>query len=544
MLTRLSISNYALISSLDITFPDGLIIITGETGAGKSILLGAISLLLGKKADTSVFSDPARNCVVEAEFLDKKSGEEYILRRVVTTNGRSRSFLNDEPVTLAELTAISSRIIDIHEQHRHLLLTAPDFRLEVIDHFAGTARLLDRYRKVYAEYEAKAKEIEVLEKEIAGAEADADYRLFQLDRLNEAMLVPGETDALEEEHKVLAHAEDIRNGLEAAYDALNPQGLSLVHQLKDSAARLARYASYDPRLQSMADRLESCRIEVADIEHDIEGISSGITVDPVRLEAVEERMSRLSTLMKKYGRDSVEGLIELRDSLQASVSGTEDKQGRLEVLKEELTALGNQRQALADELSERRRAVCGTLSSELQADIRSLEMPHAVFDCVITPKDTLTATGRDNLDFLFSANGSASLQDISKVASGGELSRVMLALKGLMARYTSLPTMVFDEIDTGVSGRIADRMGDMIGRMGERMQIFAITHLPQIASKKGTHYQVYKEFGQDGNARTLIRRLDGEDRVMEVARMLSGSELTAAAVENARELLSAAGNGQ
>lgn len=544
MLTRLSISNYALISSLDITFPDGLIIITGETGAGKSILLGAVSLLLGKKADTSVFSDPARNCVVEAEFLDKKSGEEYILRRVVTTSGRSRSFLNDEPVTLAELTAISSRIIDIHEQHRHLLLTAPDFRLEVIDHFAGTAALLDRYRKVYAEYEAKAKEIEELEKEIAGAEADADYRQFQLDRLNEAMLVPGEAEALEEEHKALAHAEDIRNGLEAAYEALNPQGLSLVHQLKDSAARLARYAAYDPRLQSMADRLESCRIEVSDIEHDIGGISSGITVDPGRLEAVEERISRLSTLMRKYGRDSVEGLIELRESLQASVCSTEEQRGRLEVMKKELAVLGSQRRTLADDLSERRRAACGTLSAELQADIRSLEMPRAVFSCAVTPKDNLTSTGGDNLDFLFSANGSASLQDISRVASGGELSRVMLALKGLMARYTSLPTMIFDEIDTGVSGRIADRMGDMIGRMGERMQIFAITHLPQIASKKGTHYQVYKEFGQDGNARTHIRRLDGEDRVMEVARMLSGSELTAAAVENARELLSAAGNRQ
>lgn len=542
MLTRLSISNYALISSLDITFPDGLIIITGETGAGKSILLGAISLLLGKKADASVFSDPARNCVVEAEFLDKESGKEYILRRVVAPSGRSRSFLNDEPVTLAELTSISSRIIDIHEQHRHLLLTAPEFRLEVIDRFADVTGLLGRYREAYEEYEAKAKEIEALENEIARADADADYRQFQLDRLNEAMLVPGETEALEEEHRTLAHAEDIRSGLEAAYEALNPQGLSIVHQLKDSAARLARYASYDSRLQPMADRLESCRIEVSDIEHDIGCISSGITVDPGRLEAVEERISKLTALMRKYSRDSVEGLIELRDSLQASVCGTEKQRDRLETLEKELAVLDSQRRILADELSERRRAACGTLSAELQSDIRSLEMPHAVFDCVITPKHALDATGGDNLDFLFSANGSASLQDISKVASGGELSRVMLALKGLMARYTALPTMIFDEIDTGVSGRIADRMGDMIGRMGERMQIFAITHLPQIASKRGTHYQVYKEFGKDGNARTLIRRLDGEDRVMEVARMLSGSELTAAAVENARELLSAAGN--
>ncbi len=540
MLTRLSISNYALISSLDITFPDGLIIITGETGAGKSILLGALSLILGKRADTSVFSDPDRNCVVEAEFRDGRTGEEYILRRVITPAGRSRSFLNDEPVTLADLSAISSRIIDIHEQHQHLLLTDPDFRLGVIDHFAGTAPLLEEYRKVYSACEVKEHEAESLAEAIAGAERDAEYRQFQLSKLQEARLVPGEMEALEAEQKALAHAEDIRGGLEAAYGALNPQELSVVQQLKDAASRLMRYVSYNPALQPLADRLESCRIEVSDIEREIEEAASGITVSPERLQEVEDRMSLLYSLERKYGCDSVEALIGLRDSLNASLSGVGEQQERLEAVRKELEVLDGQRRKLAEELSRRRKDACGALSAELQADIRSLEMPHAVFQASVSSRDTLTVSGGDTLDFLFSANGSATLRDISKVASGGELSRVMLSLKGLLARYTSLPTMIFDEIDTGVSGRIADKMGDMIGRMGERMQIFAITHLPQIASKRGAHYLVYKDFGQDGKACTGIRRLGEEERVMEVARMLSGSELTAAAVENARVLLSKA----
>lgn len=542
MLSRLSISNYALISSLDIAFPDGLVIITGETGAGKSILLGAISLLLGKRADTSVFSDSTRNCVVEAEFHDSRTGEEYILRRVITPAGRSRSFLNDEPVTLADLTAISSRIIDIHEQHQHLLLTDPDFRLGVIDHYAGTASVLEQYRKIYSECEAREEEKSRLEQSIADAERDAEYRMFQLSKLKEAGLVSGEMEALEEEQKALAHAEDIRSGLDAAYSLLNPEELSVVRLLKDAAARLSRYSSFDPAIAVLAERLESCKIEISDIEREIGDISSRITVSPERLQTVEDRMSLIYSLERKYNCPDVESLISLRDSLEASVADTGQQQERLTTVNEELRHLQVQRKELADKLSEQRRNACGALSEELQRDIRSLEMPHAVFKAVVTPKDRLTLTGGDSLDFMFSANGSGSLRDISKVASGGELSRVMLALKGLLARYTSLPTMIFDEIDTGVSGRIADKMGDMIGKMGERMQIFAITHLPQIASKKGTHFLVYKEFGEDGAARTGIRRIEGEERVAEVARMLSGAELTEAAVENAKVLLSKAGN--
>ena len=536
MLSRLSISNYALISSLDITFPDGLVIITGETGAGKSILLGALSLVLGKRADSSVFCDNTRNCVVEAEFHDK-SGEEYILRRVITPAGRSRSFLNDEPVSLADLAAISNRIIDIHGQHQHLLLTDPDYRLGVIDHFAGTAPLLDEYKKIYDEYTAVEDEAASLEKSIAEEERDAEYRQFQLHKLQEAALVSGEMETLEQEQKALAHAEDIRTGLDAAYACLNPHDISVSQLLKDAATRLSKFAAWDDRLESLAARLESSRIEISDIEREIEDISSSVTVSPQRLDEVEERMSLIYSLERKYGCADVDELIALRDSLATALGGTEQMLDRLSALRQRQQELGTQREALARRLSEQRRAASGSLSEALQEAVRSLEMPHAVFRAEISGKGRLTATGGDNLDFMFSANGEQSLRDMSKVASGGELSRVMLALKGLLARYTSMPTMIFDEIDTGVSGRIADKMGNMIGRMGQNMQIMAITHLPQIASKKGAHYLVYKEFGPDGKASTGIRRIEGEERVMEVARMLSGSELTPAAVENARELL-------
>lgn len=536
MLSRLSISNYALISSLDITFPDGLVIITGETGAGKSILLGALSLVLGKRADSSVFCDNTRNCVVEAEFHDK-SGEEYILRRVITPAGRSRSFLNDEPVSLADLAAISNRIIDIHGQHQHLLLTDPDYRLGVIDHFAGTAPLLDEYKKIYDEYTAVEDEAASLEKSIAEEERDAEYRQFQLHKLQEAALVSGEMETLEQEQKALAHAEDIRTGLDAAYACLNPHDISVSQLLKDAATRLSKFAAWDDRLESLAARLESSRIEISDIEREIEDISSSVTVSPQRLDEVEERMSLIYSLERKYGCADVDELIALRDSLATALGGTEQMLDRLSALRQRQQELGTQREALARRLSEQRRAASGSLSEALQEAVRSLEMPHAVFRAEISGKGRLTATGGDNLDFMFSANGEQSLRDISKVASGGELSRVVLALKGLLARYTSMPTMIFDEIDTGVSGRIADKMGNMIGRMGQNMQIMAITHLPQIASKKGAHYLVFKEFGPDGKASTGIRRIEGEERVMEVARMLSGSELTPAAVENARELL-------
>lgn len=536
MLTRLSISNYVLINSLDIVFPDGLIIISGETGSGKSILLGAISLLLGKKADLSVLHDKGRNCVVEAEFSDRK-GNEYILRRVITPAGRSRSFLNDEPVSLSVLTSISGSIIDIHAQHQHLQLADPDFRLSALDNFAGTSAELAEYRKAFAELERISSEVKLLENELAKALSEAEYNEFRLARLNEASLVPGEQEELEDEQRLLSNAEEIRGGLEYALSLLSPEEMPVTARLKDAIARISKYSAFDSRLETLADRLESCRVEIDDIVSDLDRICDSVTVSPKRLEEVEDRLSLLYSLMRKHNCTTLDELMALRDSLATTIADNAEMEHKLQDMRSLQQEAESRVQKLSGFLTEKRRASLEALNSFMTDSIRNLEMPSAIFEATLVRKPEFTADGCDSVDFLFSANGDRP-QDISKVASGGELSRVMLALKGMLAKYTDLPTMIFDEIDTGVSGKIADRMGQMIGEMGRSMQIFAITHLPQIASKPGTHFLVYKESAENGDTESRIRQIEGEDRVMEVARMLSGSRLTPAAIENAKALLS------
>lgn len=531
MLRKLTIQNYALIDSLDITFPEGLIIITGETGAGKSILLGAISLLLGNKAEASVFNDPTKNCVVEAEFDD-----DLILRRVITPAGRSRSFMNDEPVTLAELTGISNKIIDIHGQHQHLLLSDAAFQLSVLDQYSGTSADLERYKAVYEEHKAKSEELDTLLGEIEALNADAEYKDFQLQQLEEAKLVDGELEELEQEHSQLANAETIKGNIHSALAHFQPYDSSLTQHLKEASSLLAKVATYIPSFDELAERLNSVRIEAEDIEQEVERIGEGIVVSPERLEAVEERMSQLYSLMKKHHCDTIAELIAIRDGLKSSINGVQQLEEQRDALRVEIAALEKKKVELADILSEKRGEGAPKLSQCIEEAVRSLEMPRAIFKVDVSRGEKLTPKGGDVLRFLFSANGDSRLSDISKVASGGELSRVMLALKSVMAKITTLPTMIFDEIDTGVSGKIADRMGTMIGEMGENMQIFSITHLPQIASKKGSHYLVYKEF-VDGGAKTYIKPLSQQERVMELARMLSGADLTDAAIENAKELL-------
>ncbi len=531
MLRKLTIQNYALIDSLDITFPEGLIIITGETGAGKSILLGAISLLLGHKAEASVFNDPAKNCVVEAEFDD-----DLILRRVISPAGRSRSFMNDEPVTLAELTEISNKIIDIHGQHQHLLLSDAAFQLSVLDHYCGAMEDLERYKRVYDDHKSKTEELVKLQKEIDALSSDAEYRDFQLRQLEEAKLVDGELEELEMEQSQLANAESIKGSIHSVAELFNPYESSLVQNLKDASNILSKLSGYLPSFEELAARLDSARLEVEDIEQEVERAGEGINISPERLEQVEERMSQLYSLTKKHHCNTIAELIAIRDSLRNTLDGAEELLQRRGDLEREIAELDSERNRLAQELSKKRGEGAPRLSKCIEEAVRSLEMPRAIFSVEVAESGKLTPKGGDTLSFLFSANGDSRLSDISKVASGGELSRVMLALKSVMARLTTLPTMIFDEIDTGVSGKIADRMGSMIGEMGENMQIFSITHLPQIASKKGAHFLVYKEFVGDG-AKTHIRQLSEQERVMELARMLSGANLTDAAVENAKELL-------
>lgn len=535
MLKRLSIQNYALIENLDIEFPAGLVIITGETGAGKSIMLGALSLLLGAKGDVSALKDSGRNCVVEGEF--EVDGQELILRRVISPAGRTRNFINDEPATLASLTEISSRIVDIHAQHQHLLLTNASYQMRVLDYFAGNSSLVEEYAACHNDLLRAQATLEQLEAEIARKEGEREYRQFQFDKLYEARLRAGELEELETEQKQLANSEQIRESIQGATALMQPMGSSIVQNLKDAEHLLQKCSNFVPDLQQLCNRLESCRIECRDIEEELERIAERIIVSPQRLQQVEERLSQIYSLMRKHSASGVEELLQIQDTLEQELLGSEKDDARREELQREIAALEGRREKLAGELSASRQEKAGELAHTLQEQIRNLQMPYAIFQVALHETEKYTPTGKDIIEFLFSANGEGKLGLLQKAASGGELSRIMLCLKWLMAQYTGMPTMIFDEIDTGVSGSIADKMGELIGKMGEKMQIFAITHLPQIASKRGAHLLVYKEFDGERNASTHIHRIEGQERVMEVARMLSGTSLTNAALENAKELL-------
>lgn len=535
MLTRLTIQNYALIENLDIEFPSGLVIITGETGAGKSIMLGALSLLLGAKADVSALKDSSRNCVVEGEF--EVDGELLVLRRVISPAGRTRNFINDEPASLAALTEISSAIVDIHAQHQHLLLTDESYQMKVLDYYAGTGSLLEDYSRVHNELLQLENQLKELRIQIAKREGEMEYRLFQLEKLREAKLREGELEELESEQKQLANSEQIRESISGAVNCMQPVGGTIVQNLKDAVHLLQKCSNFVPELEELCNRLESCRIECKDIEDELEMLAERIVVSPQRLEQVEERLSLLYSLMRKHGVSTLEDLLEVQKGLQDDMAGADEDVAKAEGMEQQIKVLSAQREELAQLLSAKRKEKTGELAAELQASIRDLQMPYAVLKVELSDTGKYTAKGTDSVAFMFSANGEKKLNPLQKAASGGELSRIMLCLKSLMARFTGMPTMIFDEIDTGVSGSIADKMGALIGKMGERMQIFAITHLPQIASKKGTHLLVYKEFDAQNNATTRIRVLSPEERVNEVARMLSGASLTEAALENARVLL-------
>ena len=535
MLKRLFIQNYALIENLDIEFPGGLVIITGETGAGKSIMLGALSLLLGSKADVSVLRDSSKNCVVEGEF--EYDGEELVLRRVISPAGRTRNFINDEPATLAALTEISSKIVDIHAQHQHLLLTDESYQMKVLDYFAGTADLLKEYSQVHCALVKCEMDLRGLKEHMAKRESELEYMSFQLEKLQEARLKEGELEELEIEQKQLANSEEIKTGISSAVAALSPMGIPLIQNFKDAVHLLQKSSNFVPELEELAQRLESCRLECKDIVEELESLEEKTVVSPERLEKVEERLALLYSLMRKHSVATVGELLEIKENLQQQVAGAEGDTLEVERLEKEIEKLRVKRGEVAEELSNARKARIPQLESTLQESIRSLQMPHAIFKVALQDEGKYKDTGKDSVLFMFSANGEGKLNPLHKSASGGELSRVMLCLKALMAEFTGMPTMIFDEIDTGVSGSIADKMGALIGKMGEKMQIFAITHLPQIASKRGTHLLVYKEFDATGKAVTSLRELSGEERVDEVARMLSGEALTGAAIENARVLL-------
>lgn len=553
MLKSLTVSNYALIENLEIVFPEGLIIITGETGAGKTILLGAISLLLGSKADISILMDKNKNCVVEAVFeiirdsecqriFDENSldfATSITLRRVVSPSGKSRSFMNDEPVSLQFLKDLSEKIIDIHAQHQHLLLSDSNFQLSVLDSFANNRILLLEYQDYFAKLNQFTCIKNDLKAKIARQETEAEYNRFQFSQLEEAKLRIGELEEIEEEYKLLSNAEEIRGALYNIIELLSPAGVSVVQNLKEAVNISVKISPNYKAVEQISLRLESSRIELKDIELDLAAKADSVQIQPERAKVLEDRISVLYSLLKRHHAESVESLIELKNQLNDRLLLTNSYLEELEKVEKELTDCRKKRDDLSDKLHSRRVEISEKFINEMTRSIRDLEMPHALFEVNVKENDTYNTYGKDTVIFYFSANKNIATRELSKVASGGELSRIMLCLKALMASEKGMPSMIFDEIDSGVSGSIADKMGNLIDNLSKKMQIFAITHLPQIASKGNTHLLVYKEIDRNSVTKTNIREISVKERVQEIARMLSGSELTLAAIANAKELLGA-----
>lgn len=561
MLKALHIKNYVLIDSLDIEFPAGLVIITGQTGAGKSILLGALSLVMGSRADSSVIGSAGDNCVVEAEFevndedgslrqyldeneidFDPVDGKgQLTIRRILNSNGRSRSFVNDSPAPLKVLSMLSSRLIDIHSQHETMLLRDKQFQMSMLDHFAGDSGLLQSCRTRWERLTGLKNDLDEVNANLSRTNAEKDYNQAQFERLDSAHLKDGELEELETEQKQLANAEEIKSSLYQVENYFSPSGddaqddrMSIDSMLKDSSRILDKLSSYIPSVSALSERIESARLELDDILSEVSDLESGTEISDERLQEVEERLSLLYDLLKKYSCTQVSELIELRDRLSESLADTSVLEARKSALEKEI---GEAEKDLADacsDLHDARAKAVPSFSENICNSIRSLELDRAVFDVVLEPGKP-GPDGSDTILFRFSSTGKSPV-DVAKCASGGEMSRIMLCLKAMMARYTNMPSMIFDEIDTGVSGSVADKMGSMICSMGDYMQVFAITHLPQVAAKGDAHYIVTKEFDGD-RAISSIRKISGEDRVMEVARILSGSRVTPEAIANAKSLL-------
>ena len=556
MLSRLQVKNYVLIDSLEIDFPEGLIIITGQTGAGKSILLGALSLLMGAKADAAMVSEGADNCVVEAEFetsdlslrevLEENEVEweegHLTVRRVVNRSGRSRSFINDSPVPVNVLQEISSRLVDIHSQHQTLLLSDKSFQLNILDHYAGNSRFREECASLHREFGALNSELAALDAKIARLAGEKDYNEAQFRQLEAAGLREGELEELEVEQRQLANAEEIKTSLcsvEELFTATSSAGeaMSVDSVLKEADKALSKVSRYIPEVSALADRIDSCRRELDDILSEVSTINSRTELSETRLEEVEDRMSLLYSLLQKHSCRTETELIALRDSLSEALFDSTQLEEKREELLSRIEGVQKALQSVADELHQRRAASVEAFAETITTSIRDLELPYAVFEVELLPAP-VGPSGRDQIQFRFSATGRNAV-DVAKCASGGEMSRIMLSLKAMMARYTNMPTMIFDEIDTGVSGSVADKMGSMICAMGAYMQVFAITHLPQVAAKGTAHYLVSKTIDPStSKAVSTIEKLSAEQRVLEVARMLSGSELTDAAIANAKSLLS------
>ena len=549
MLKTLHISNYALISEINIGFNSGFSVITGETGAGKSIIIGALSLILGQRAESRFIKEGEEKAIVEAEFdirdyrlehffeineLDFHP-EQCIIRREITASGKSRAFINDTPVSLQLLRELSAKLIDIHSQHENLLLSDDQYQLQVVDNMAQNASILKQYQQYYSQWKNLQTQLSQLQKTADKQLSELDYLKFQFQQLEEAHLSENEQDDLEMELETLSHTEEIKQELQKAVFLLTDEQKSLV-LLKEVIDAVGRIKSYISEGENWHKRLESVYIELKDIAQEITSLEENIDFHPDRLEWVDQRLNEIYTLEKKFKLSSISELLSLKENLKVELQHIESFDEEIDALKKKIAEAHKNVQQQAELLTKSRLNAVEPIEKFLKEQLSRLGMPNIQFKVEITDAAEFSETGKDTVQFLFSANKNQSLQPVAQIASGGEVSRLMLSIKSLMAHRAGLPTIIFDEIDTGVSGEIAHRMAEIMKEMSKNMQVIAITHLPQIAAKGNQHYRVFKD-DSGKTTQTHINLIDREERIWEVAQMLSGENVTEVALGNAKELL-------
>jgi DNA repair protein RecN (Recombination protein N) len=549
MLTGLSIKNYALIDQLQVNFNDGFTIITGETGAGKSILLGGLSLILGKRADLSSLRDTEKKCIIEATFdisncnlkslfiaedLDYEA--QTIIRREILPSGKSRAFVNDSPVKLNSLQLLGERLIDIHSQHETLQLTDDNFQFQVIDALAETSENLVTYKEYLKTYKSLQKELKQLQQFQAEAIKEHDYNSFLLNELVSANLKPDELTELEEEFEVLSNVESIQEKLESVNQLLSEEQIGVLTNLREVKNTMQKLALISANYKDLSERVNSALIELDDVATEVEGFQTELDVNPKRLEEVEGKLSAINNLMQKHIVQTIPELIEIREQLAQKVEATENVDKDILNKEKEIKAVVKQLDSEAAIITKKRNEAIPKLIIQLEEILSQLGMPNAQFKITLNKSEIFLFNGKDELDFLFSANKGGQFNTLKKAASGGELSRIMLAIKSILSKYIKLPSIIFDEIDTGVSGEISNKMAEIMSQMSQKMQVFSITHLPQIAAKGNTHFKVYKQDIDNVTTSNLVK-LEYDERVVELAQMLGGAALSESAIAHAKQLL-------
>lgn len=550
MLKRLYISNYALIEELDVSFPGQLSVITGETGAGKSIFLEALGLALGNRADAGSLQNKAKKCVIELEFDVKnydlrdffvKNGLDFenpvILRREINAEGKSRSFINDSPVNLTALKEIADNLIDVHSQHQTLLLNQTKFQLQLIDSFAGTANDFELYKKLFKQLQENKKHLEELENKEKQAKKDLDYYQFLFDELNEFALDEDDVKKLEDESETMENAEFIKSALSKTSGSLGGGENNLLSSVSQLKQQLQSITKFNNAYKELFERVNASHIELKDVYNELEGEEGKLVFDPEKLNNINDKLDKINRLLKKHSVNSISELLKIKDDIEGKLQMFNSLEAEIEKLKKEITKVEASCKKQAKDISDKRKKSIGGIEKSIDAILNDLSMENAKFKIDLKTKEGLSGSGIDEVSFMFSANKGGEFKELHKVASGGEMSRLMLSLKSVLAQKRALPTIIFDEIDTGISGDVANKMGNIFSQMAGKMQVISITHLPQIASKGQHHLFVYKNDDKD-KTRSFIKVLAKDERTVEIAKMLSTGKPTESAIKNAKDLLS------